>query len=108
MLFTCPPKVAGLKGSNPRCRKTPGGGGLLIVFLLNIRLQFCTIVIIASEHSWDTLLFKKKKKRFNNKEILFTLKIFKTKIMKPTQHILANKQALLSAFLVGVDLLSVL
>lgn len=48
---TCPPKVAGLKGSNPRCRKTPGGGGLLIVLLLNIRLQFCTIVIIASEHS---------------------------------------------------------
>lgn len=58
---TCPPKVAGLKGSNPRCRKTPGGGGLLIVFLLNIRLQFCTIVIIASEHSWDTLLLKKRK-----------------------------------------------
>lgn len=55
-MYTCPPNVAGLNGSKPLCLRTPGGGGLLIVLLFNIKLQFCTIVIIASEHSWETLL----------------------------------------------------
>jgi len=60
------PKVAGLNGSNPRCLRTPGGGGLFIVLLLSIRLQFCTIVIIKSESSWETLLqYTKKKKKLD-------------------------------------------
>ena len=57
--LTCPPRVAGLKGSRPRCRKTPCGGGLFIVPLLSIKLQFCTMVMIASAQSGETFLKKK-------------------------------------------------
>lgn len=57
------PKVAGLNGSNPRCLRTPGGGGLFMVLLLSIRLQFCTIVIINSDNSCETLLYTKNKKK---------------------------------------------